>query len=154
MTRRFLRALKRHGVEFVLVGGHAVYFYGYTRLTEDVDLVWLRTDESEKKLLAALTEIDARYIGKEIDPATRIERDYPVSLAFIRSTHMMLLVTRFGFLDIFDYVPGHLDEDPTQLFKSSVESDGLRYVSLDWLRRMKQAAGRTKDRLDLDELDR
>ncbi len=29
---------------------------------------------------------------------------------------------------------------------------GVRFVSLDWLRRMKQAAGRPKDLLDLENL--
>jgi hypothetical protein len=145
-------ALRRHDLDFVIVGGHAVYFHGYARLTEDVDVVWLRTEESEKKLLTALTEIDARYIGKEIDPATGIERDYPVTLPYIRSTHLMLLVTRFGFLDIFDFVPGFLSEDPKSLFTSSVESNGLKYVSKEWLLKMKVNAGRTKDKSDLEKL--
>jgi hypothetical protein len=38
------------------------------------------------------------------------------------------------------------------LFGSSNEIAGRRFVSLKWLRRMKQAAGRPKDRLDLDNL--
>ena len=136
-------ALQRHGVDFVIIGGHAVYFHGYARLTEDVDVVWLRTGEGEKKLLAAL---------KEIDPSTGIERDYPVTLAFIRSTHMMLLVTRFGFLDVFDYVPGSVPEDPAKIFDSSIESHGLKYVAKDWLVKMKVEAGRTKDKADLENL--
>jgi hypothetical protein len=145
-------ALLRHGVDFVVVGGHAVYFHGYARLTEDVDIVWLRTEEGEKKLLAALNEIDARYIGKEIDPSTGIERDYPVTLPFIRAHHLMLLITRFGFLDVFDYVPGATPEDPEKIFSSSIESNGLKYVAKDWLIKMKIDAGRTKDKADLEHL--
>jgi hypothetical protein len=33
-----------------------------------------------------------------------------------------------------------------------VQLDGVRFASLEWLRRMKQAAGRPKDLLDLENL--
>jgi predicted nucleotidyltransferase len=148
------RALQRHGVCFVIVGGHAVNFHGYTRMTEDVDIVWMRSEDAESNLLAALTEIEAQYIGKEIDPATKIERMYPISLSFIRSMHLMMLVTRFGFLDIFDYVPGLPAEDVTELLRTSIEFSGLKYVSLEWLRKMKEKAGRAKDREDIENLNK
>jgi hypothetical protein len=149
---KILDALRRHGVPFVIVGGHAVNFHGYGRATEDTDVVWLRSPESEAALLRCLTEIDARYIGNEIDPSTGIERTYPVNLPFIQSHHLMMLFTKYGFLDLFDYVPGMPNEDMTKLAATSIESNGMRYASLDWLRRMKTAAGRSKDRLDLENL--
>lgn len=145
-------ALKRNAVPFIVVGGHAVNFHGRIRVTEDVDVVWLRTAESEEALLAALTEIVAQYIGREIDPATGIERTYPVTPSYIRISHLMMLWTKFGFLDLFDYVPGFPTADVAELAATSVESDGLRYASLGWLRQMKAAAGRTKDLLDLENL--
>jgi hypothetical protein len=147
-----LRVLRGHGVPFVIIGGHAVNFHGYGRATEDIDVIWLRSPEAEQLLLRALTEIDARYIGKEIDLATGIERTYPITLGFIQSSPLMMLWTRYGFLDLFDHVPGFPQEDVRQLLTSSVESEELRYVSLGWLRQMKQASGRTKDRLDLENL--
>jgi hypothetical protein len=36
-------------------------------------------------------------------------------------------------------------EEPTQLLDGSVEVDGLRFVSKDWLQKMKEKAGQTKD---------
>ena len=147
-----LQSLKRHGIPFVIVGGHAVNFHGYRRATEDTDAVWLRSPEQEEALLKALTEIGARYIGTEIDPATGIERTFPVTLPWIRTTRLMMLYTKHGFLDLFDYVPGLPSEDPNVLITSGVEVDGLRFARLDWLRRMKQAAGRAKDALDLENL--
>ena len=137
---------------FVIIGGHAVNFHGYGRATEDIDVVWLRSPEAEQLLLRALTEIDARYIGKEIDPDTGIERTYPITLGFIQSSRLMMLWTRYGFLDLFDHVPGFPQENVRQLLTSSIESEELQYVSLNWLRQMKQASGRTKDRLDLENL--
>jgi hypothetical protein len=52
--------LRRHGVPFVAVGGHAVNAHGFRRATEDTDVIWLRSVESEQKLLTAMAEIDAR----------------------------------------------------------------------------------------------
>jgi hypothetical protein len=147
-----LSVLRRHGVPFVIIGAHAVNFHGHVRATEDTDVVWLRSPEAEKVLLAALTEIEAHYIGKEIDPATKLERTHPVSLSFIQASHLMMLSTRCGFLDLFDYVPGFPSQDVGEVFKASIEANGLRYVSLHWLRLMKKASGRPKDRLDLESL--
>lgn len=147
-----LQSLRRHGISFVIVGGHAVNFHGYRRATEDIDLVWLRSPEAEEAILKALADIDARYIGTEIDPTTGIERTFPVTLPWIRTTRLMMLYTKHGFLDLFDYVPGLPSEDPNVLIASGVEVNGWRFASLEWLRRMKQAAGRAKDVLDLENL--
>ncbi|HEX4124040.1 MAG TPA: hypothetical protein VHY37_04875 [Tepidisphaeraceae bacterium] len=150
--QQILSVLLRHGVRFVIVGGHAVIFHGFLRATEDVDVVWLRSLDSERSLYAALSELEARYIGNDIDPATGIERAYAVSPSYIQAHHLMMLSTRLGFLDLFDYVPGFPQQDPAELMPSSVEFGGLRYASLDHLRKMKQAAGRAKDQLDLENL--
>jgi hypothetical protein len=152
MDTEILQSLERHGVPFVIIGGHAVNYHGHVRATEDVDVVWLRSSDSEQKLFDALNEMNAQYFGKEIDPATGVERTYPVTLSYIRATHIMILFSRLGFLDLFDHIPGLLDEDAEKLFSSSVESNGLRYASLGWLRRMKEASGRTQDKMDLENL--
>jgi predicted nucleotidyltransferase len=38
--REFLKSLNDHGVEYLLIGGHAVAFQGYVRPTQDMD-VWI-----------------------------------------------------------------------------------------------------------------
>ena len=144
--------LTKHDVPHVIIGGHAVSFHGYVRATEDIDVVVKRTPDVEQALLAALTEVHARWIGNEIDPETGIERTFPVSLAYIRASRLMMLVTDYGFMDIFDFVPGCPDEPVERLFDSATESHGRRFASLSWLRKMKQSAGRAKDQLDLENL--
>ena len=37
-----LDVLCKHGVPFVVIGGHAVNVHGVLRATEDTDLLWLR----------------------------------------------------------------------------------------------------------------
>lgn len=149
---RLLRVLLRHGVPFVVIGGHAVNVHGVLRATEDTDLLWMRSAEAETRLLAALREIDAASIGNEIDPATGVERLHPVSESFLRTNHLMMLCTKFGFLDLFDYVPGFPHEPVASVWETAVEVDGVRFASLSWVRRMKRAAGRAKDLLDLENL--
>jgi hypothetical protein len=144
--------LRRHGVPFVAIGGHAVNAHGFRRVTEDTDVIWLRSAQAEASLMNALTEIDARYIGRQIDPSTGIERTYPVTLPYVQANRLMMLWTTQGFLDLFDFIPGLPSEPVDSLFATSIEIDGVRYPTLEWLRRMKKASGRTKDLLDLENL--
>jgi len=52
----FLSLLNKHTVKYILVGGLAVNFHGYSRTTGDVDL-WIEdTKENRIKLVNALTE--------------------------------------------------------------------------------------------------
>lgn len=149
---RLIDVLAKHKVPFVIIGGHAVAYHGYLRATEDTDVVVLRTPTSDQALFAALGEVNAHWIGDEIDPESGIERTFPVSLDYIRATRLMMLITDFGFLDIFDFIPGHPGDAVEELFNSATESEGRRFASLEWLRKMKQASGRAKDRLDLENL--
>jgi hypothetical protein len=149
---RVLDVLTRHGVPFVVIGGHAVNVHGSLRTTEDTDVIWMRSREAEAHLLTALQEIEAHFISAEIDPATGIERTHPVTAGFVRAERLMMLCTTAGFLDLFDYVPGFPDEPVATIWEAAVQIDGVRFASLDWLRRMKQAAGRPKDLLDLENL--
>jgi hypothetical protein len=149
---RLFTVLARHDVPFVVAGGHAVNVHGYVRATEDIDVMWVRSRASEGRLLQALEEIDGRFIGDEIDPVTGLERLHPVTGAFVRSRNLMMLCTSVGFLDLFDYVPGHPTVPVQMLIDTGLVVNGVRFVSLEWLRRMKVAAGRPKDLLDLENL--
>ena len=64
----------------------------------------------------------------------------------------MMLCTSVGFLDLFDYVPGFHDVPVSEVWETALDVGGVRFASLEWLRRMKQAAGRPKDLLDLENL--
>lgn len=144
--------LGRHGLPFVVVGGHAVNFHGFIRATEATDVLWIRSPAAEASLLKALEEIAAEYIGNEIDPATGIEPTHPVTASFIRAERLMMLCTTAGFLDLFDHVPGYPAVPVATVWETAVELDGIRFASLEWLRNLKQAAGRPKDLLDLENL--
>ena len=147
-----LSTLARHGVPCVVIGGHAVNYHGHLRTTEDTDLLWLRSAASEAALFAALKELNAEWIGAEIDPATGIEQTHPVTAPFVRARPLMMLCTSMGYLDLFDHVPGLPDATVAELIDSACDLDGIRYVSLPWLRRLKTASARPRDLADLDNL--
>lgn len=57
-----LKLLLKHQVNFMLIGGYAVIFHGYERLTTDLD-IWLKPDnENRDKLINALKDFE---IGQE-----------------------------------------------------------------------------------------
>ncbi len=144
--------LVRHGVPFVVIGGHAVNFHGYIRATEDHDIIFQRSPDSEAALLLALQELNAAWISDEIDPTTGLERLVPVTPSYVRHQHLMMLHTDAGYLDVFDHIPGFPHEPVARLFDSAEQLHGIHYVSLQWLRRMKAASGRPRDLDDLENL--
>lgn len=147
-----LDVLARTDVPFVVIGGHAVNFHGYVRTTEDADAVFIRTPETEARLLKALESVNARWISDEIDPHTGIERQVPISASYLAANHLMMLSTDAGFLDLYDFIPGFPDVPPSELFADSVPMGALRFVSLRWLRRLKERAARHRDLDDLENL--
>lgn len=147
-----LQLLARAGVPMLVIGGHAVNFHGYVRTTEDADVIFERSPASEAALLEALESIHACWISDERDPATGLEKLVPVSPSYVRGEHLMMLTTDLGFLDLYDYIPGFPDMPVAEVFSDSIEFGDLRFVSLRWLRQLKQAAGRHKDLDDLEHL--
>ena len=145
-------ALLQHGVVFVVIGALAVNAHGYIRATEDSDVVFRRTPENEAALLAALQELNACWVMTDKAEPGGV-RLVPVSASYVAQTQLMMLVTDAGFLDLFDYIPGFPDEPVDSLFADCELSNGVRYVSLRWLRKMKQASGRPLDLTDLERLE-
>ena len=149
---RIVDLLVQRGIQLVIVGGHAVNFHGYLRATEDVDIVFLRTPETERLLLEVLNKVGAYWIGDEIDDETGIEETHAVTLDYIQQNHLMMLGSNVGWIDLFDFIPGMPDESLDDLMTNATVASGRPFASLDWLKRMKQAAGRPQDFVDLDHL--
>ena len=54
--QEFLLLLSKYGVKYVIVGGEAVIYYGYARLTGDIDIFFEPSQENAEKLYELLTE--------------------------------------------------------------------------------------------------
>ncbi len=55
-TRQFLFLLHKYEVKYLIVGGEAVIYYGYPRLTGDIDLFYARDTENAGLLYEVLLD--------------------------------------------------------------------------------------------------
>jgi len=149
---RVFNTLNKYGVPFVVIGGHAVFYHGYQRVTQDIDIVWQRTAETENQLHLALLELNAVWISKVLDPSSGFEKTHPITLRYVQSHHKLMLWAGDGPLDLFDHVPGLPNGNVETLFATAIDVCGIRIVSLNLLREMKVASGQLRDLADLEEL--
>src|SRR4051794_18271937 len=52
--RDFLKSLNDHGVEYLLIGGHAVAYHGYVRPTQDMDIWIAVSPQNAGRVVAAV----------------------------------------------------------------------------------------------------
>jgi len=62
-VEEFLKLLAAHKVKYVIVGGEAVIYHGYARLTGDVDFFFEPSKQNARKLYDALTAFWAGAIS-------------------------------------------------------------------------------------------
>jgi len=74
----FLRLLNQHHVKYVIVGGEAVIYYGYPRLTGDIDIFYRNTDENTEALFNALIEFWGNDIPGIDDKAELTQPGYVI----------------------------------------------------------------------------
>ena len=55
-VRELLLLLRRHRVRYLIIGGEAVIFYGYARLTGDLDLFYDHRPSNTRRLFTALLD--------------------------------------------------------------------------------------------------
>jgi hypothetical protein len=144
-----LKVFSRHEVEFILVGGLAAIVQGAPIFTVDLDIVFLRTPENLQRLLAALRELDARYL----DPAGR---HIVPDAAKLETFRLHRLVTSLGSLDVMETIgAGMAYADlvhDTQ--RAEVAGVSVRVLGLETIILSKEQANRDKDRATLHVLRR
>jgi hypothetical protein len=137
--KEFLRLLNAHGVEYLLIGGYAVNYYGFTRSTGDLD-VWIeRSNVNARRIAEALREfgfgeaapemfVEPEQIVRLGVPPFRIEIHTDISGVEFRECHSGRETAEF-------------------------EGQPVPVLNLDDLKRNKRASGRLKDLADLEALD-
>jgi predicted nucleotidyltransferase len=145
-----LRRLVDARVQFVLIGGLAAQAHGSTSITRDLDICVERSRENLERLARVLADLLAIRRGVLADaPAMP-----PLDARTLRATSLLTLETRFGSFDILaNPDPGY---DYETLLRSSEEAEvhgvRVRFAGLEDLMAMKRAAGRPKDRIELEVL--
>ena len=145
---RILRELLDANVQFVLIGGLAAQVHGSPSLTGDVDVCCALDGENLAHLAVALGSLVA--IRREMPPGLQA----PLDARALRAGDMFTLSTRYGDLDLLAHPDPGLDFE--SLVGRSIAAEVLgvevRVASLEDLMAMKRAAGRPKDRIELEIL--
>ena len=143
-----LETLARHGVEFVLIGGLAGIAHGSAYNTYDLDIAYRRAPENLERLATVLQEISATLRGAPTDsPFTADAQTLAAGLNFTFST-------RYGSVDILGEPAG---APPYAVLRRDAEIQTISghrvpVASIDHMIAMKEASGRTKDKLLATEL--
>jgi hypothetical protein len=150
-----VRALEGAGVRYLVAGGLAVGAHGYMRFTKDADIVIQLLPENIQRAFAALGALGYRPLvpitGEQFANAAQRE-------SWIRDKGMQVLqfwsdAHRETPVDLFVSEPFNFDEEYGRaLVKPLYATIPVRFVSIPTLIRMKEAAGRPQDRIDIEHL--
>src|SRR6266545_4754483 len=144
-----LQGLRASEVKFVVLGGVAATAHGSRRVTDDVDICYDPGRANVRRLAKLLRRWDAYPRG--------IDRGLPFFMdeRQFRTTPIMTLTTREGFIDVLDIVKGVGDYSKCRKRSAEVEAFEIRFRVLDLpaLIDAKRAAGRPKDIDQLPELE-
>ena len=146
---RALRVLIDHGVEFVVIGGIAGRLMSSPTVTNDLDVCYDRNPENLERLATALQSIHARLRGVDetvpfqLDPAT------------FQAGDSFTFVTDAGNLDVLGTPSGTSGYPDLIATANDVDLEDLivKVCNIEDLIRMKRAAARPKDLIELEILN-
>ena len=147
-TLELLRQFEQHGVRYLVVGGQAVIYYGYPRLTGDIDLFFDGEAKNAAKLYEALVTFWAGEVPGVAGP-DELAQD-GVIVQFGRPPNRIDLMNRVDGLTFEEAWDTRLELQVSG--KGSTVH--VHYVSLEKLIQNKQASGRPRDLEDLEYLRR
>ena len=139
------KAFETNKVRYILVGGFATNFHGFNRVTMDMD-IWIEdTPENRRKIRKALFEIklgDLEPIErvKFLPGWTTVNLDSGLSLDFMTNLKGMENV---GFDECYERA---------QVYE--IQDTIIRVLHLNHLIASKKATNRSKDQLDIIELEK
>jgi hypothetical protein len=137
--KEFLRLLRVERVEYLLVGGWAVIYHGYSRPTNDFD-IWIAVSEENAQRVARVF----RKFGFDVAP--------PIAV-FLESDRILRIGNEPNQIEIMTSASGVQFEDCfRERIETTLDGEPVNLISLPNLRINKRAAGRFKDLADLEEL--
>ena len=146
---RALRVLQHHAVDFVVIGGFAGRLWGSPTVTNDLDICPDWGGENLQRAAAALVEMHARRRDAPDDLAL------PLDEATLAAGRTFTFTTDAGALDLLAAPAGGFDHASLKQAAHPLDLGDLvvDVVDLDDLIAMKRAAGRPKDRIEVEVLE-
>jgi len=139
--RELLELLNAHRVEFLIIGAHAVAYYGYPRATKDLDIWARRNLENARRLADALREFGAT-IGDH--GALEFAGDGKKMIRVGVPPHQIDVLNFGGTEDFEEVWQGRVD--------GALLGVSVHFPSKSALISMKKAAGRPQDLVDISKL--
>lgn len=139
--RELLELFRSNGVEFLVVGGHAVAYHGYPRLTDDLDL-FVRPDQlNGERIIAALRAFG--FGSLELTAADFEAEDRVIQLG--RAPNRVDLLTKLYGVEFADAWRNRV--------AACLGTSDVWMIGRDELIRNKRATGRTQDLADAEFLE-
>jgi hypothetical protein len=137
--KEFLRLLNSNSVRYLLIGGYAINFYGYSRNTEDLDVWVAMAADNAEKIAAALQALGFLSATQDLF----LEKSRVVRMG-VPPMRIELLTTISGVEFESCYARRHVEQ---------IDEIEVSIISPEDLRTNKLAAGRLKDLADAERLD-
>lgn len=138
--KEFLKLLNSQKIDYLLIGGYAVSYYGYPRSTGDMD-IWIAINlENATKIVAALQEFGFGVPELQVD-------------LFLQENKVIRMGVPPLRLEILTSISGvDFQECYEQRMITEIDGIEVNLISLSHLKINKQASGRFKDLDDLEHL--
>jgi predicted nucleotidyltransferase len=140
--RDFLSECNVHQVEYLVIGGQAVIFYGYVRNTKALD-IWINpTPENAKHVYAAIAAFGTMTVDTETDWFAQAGNFFAIGNYPYR-------------IEILTTIPGvAFSECFSRRVEIDIEGVHVPFIQLDDLLQNKRTTGRPQDIADIDVLSR
>ena len=138
--KEFLRLLNANRVEYLLIGGYAVGYYGYVRATADMGLWIAPSVDNAARTVSALREFGVAV--PELTEELLMEPDNTLRMGI--PPFRLEVLTRISGVS-FEECYGERLED-------TIDRVDVSIISLRHLKINKKASGRLKDLADLEHL--
>jgi predicted nucleotidyltransferase len=138
--KEFLKLLNDHHVEYLLIGGYAVGYYGYPRATADMDIWIAMRHANADKVVAVLKEFG--FNPPDLSASLFLEEKRIIRMG-VPPVRIELATTISGveFRDCF-----------AERVVAELDGEQVNVISLKHLKANKKASGRHQDLVDLENL--
>ena len=136
----FLKLLNAHKVEYLLIGGYAVGYYGYPRATADMD-IWIAINPANAERIA---DVLKKFGFKSPELTAEL---------FLKEKQIIRLGVPPVRIELATTVSGvNFSECYSQRVTDMLDGVKINLISLNHLKLNKKASGRHQDLADLEKL--